>query len=108
MAVWAHPIVVGGAAPDFRAAVAGRRRIAGMVDRVPDRVRRARRRGRLAPLGGAGLALARQALPSSARLSWPRWLSSCHAINVTMSLIVMGPRVAWIPARFHCSGVRAR
>ena len=35
-----------------------------------------------------------QALPSSARRSWSRWLSSCHAMSVTKSLMVKGPRVA--------------
>src|SRR5258705_3419687 len=35
-----------------------------------------------------------QALPSSARRSWSRWLSSCHAMSVTKSVMVRGPRVA--------------
>src|SRR5262249_16854415 len=64
----------------------------------------------VAPACGWGATFCRgaaldQGRPSSARLSWSRWLSSCQAIRVRMSSEVIRPRVAWIPARFHCSGV---
>src|SRR5207302_2152682 len=62
-------------------------------------VPRGRRRQR-----GRGAAYAR---PSSARRSWSRWLSSCPAITVTKSSIVMRPRVAWTPPRSHWACVRA-
>src|SRR5437870_2059529 len=47
--------------------------------------------------------------PSSARLSWSRWLSSCQAITDRNSLIVRRPREStWTPARAHASGSSCR
>src|SRR5215471_160956 len=43
--------------------------------------------------------------PSSARVSWSRWLSSCQAITDRNSSIVRRPREStWMPARAHASG----
>jgi hypothetical protein len=49
-----------------------------------------------------------QALPSSARRNWSRWLSSCHVSIVTIASIVMRPRVGCRQPRCRCSGVRLR